>query len=538
MAQLLENQQKFNNQMNKYLGESETPLSYYAVLIKENTNIFCECLLSFLKDESTVLSSSTLAKGLACALVMATQTHDHKYVIEMLRSKAYKLPEILKACEILDSARLHRQLTRKLEKLKNPKKIKKVEQQLHNIKVLNDGIGEDVELVFNFSLTKSKIKLIKKNWVSTIAPDKLEFYALTYDLATWKKFADLTHLKASDFSVEWFIGYVFGKQPPEDSIVSICKNITTLQPNEVEKLILKYKPDYDFLRTSKIVLTTRAKAAIATYTGADKLLWWLEEFIDIPSAVKEIVKTSDFELPYGVLIDKLFLARKHLKTTQQRKLNKNTFEVETISKPNESDPTYELYTRLLSIADEKLNTYTLSLESPIVIFGDASSSMSIAIKTSSIIMSILCAICNAEMNLFRTKCELINTPPKCVNDVIHFNETTHANQSTSPAASLEPYYSANKKVNTIIMVTDEEENTSSLNMRFWEMFDKYCNNLNFIPRVIFISFLSVGTKGQMISQLDSDKYRKYKEHVKQFRFNRNDPDLSKLDSILMLLSTV
>jgi hypothetical protein len=40
----------------------------------------------------------------------------------------------------------------------------------------------------------------------------------------------------------------------------------------------------------------------------------------------------------------------------------------------------------------------------------------------------------------------------------------------------------------------------------------------------------------MYSEMIKD-YPQYKEFVKQFRFGRQDPDLSKLDSILQALST-
>lgn len=536
MTELISQQQLYSQQLTKYLSDPETHLSYYAVLIKEKPQLFCECLLSFLGDESTVLSSLTIAKCLACALSICTQTHDHNYVQQMLNARSVKLPEVLKACEILDSSRLFKQSQKKLAKLTKPFKIKKLDQQIHNLKILNDGIGENVELALKFSLTSSKIKIIKRYWVSRIPADKLEFYALMYDLSSWKKLADLLHLKSSDFTVPWFLEYAFGKPAPEESIVTICKNIRTMSAIDVEKTILKYKPDYDFLRTLKVPLTDQAKTAIATYTNPNTLLWWLDQFVNVPSALDAIIQTATFELPYGVLIDKLFLTRSHLTTKAQRSVNIHTYAVETKLEPKKDSAIYKLYEKLTDLAEKKLHTYKLNVQSPVVIFGDGSGSMEIAIKTSSIIMSVLCAICNAEMNIFRTGCEPIDNPPKNVTDVIHFNEVTKAKDCTNPAASLAPYYVANKKLNTIIIVTDEEENQKQMNMNFWEMFDSYCKKLKFIPRVIFISFLNVGEKGKMMNEVEN-KFPQYMENIKQFRFNKYEPDLSKLDSILMLLST-
>lgn len=535
MTELTEQKQLFIKQLNKYFSDSETQLSYYAVLIKENPEIFCDCLLGFLQDESTVLSSSTIAKCLACVITLATTTHDHTYIRKLLNCQSVKLPEVLKMCEILDSGRIYRQLQKKKLLCKKENKIKKIDQQIHNLKVLNDGLEGDVKLELSFSLTSSKVKIIKNNWVAMIPADKLEFYALMYDLSSWKKLADLLHLKSNHFSVPWFLGYAFGQPAPEESIVTICKNIKTMSELDVEKTILKYKPDYDFLRSVKVPLTDQAKSAIATYTNPNTLLWWLDQFINCPSAIESIVKVANFELPYGVLIDKLFLTRSKLITKASRQVNKYTYAVETTFEPDKTLPIYKLYEKLLNLAEEKLHNYKLNLEAPVAIFGDGSSSMDIAIKTSSIIMSVLCAICNAEMNIFRTGCEPINNPPKCVEDVIHFNEVTKAKESTNPAASLAPYYVAGKKLNTIIVVTDEEENQKQMNMNFWQMFDAYCKKMQFVPRVIFISFLNVGVKGQMISEVEKN-FPQYMENIKQFRFNRSEPDLSKLDSILMLLS--
>lgn len=529
-------QQLFNMQLNKYFADAETPLSYYAVLIKENTQSFCENLLSFLCDESTVLSSSTIAKCLACSLSISTTTHDHTYVEQILHSCSVKLPEILKACEILDSERLYTQLQKRRSLLTNTGKIAKIDQQIHNLGMLHDGLDGSVDMALNFSLTSSRIKIVRDHWVKLIEPNKLEFYALMYDLSSWKKLADLMHLKSSDFSVDWFLDYAFGKEAPENSIVMICKNIKTMAPDDIEKTIIKYKPDYDFLRTVKVPLSDHAKSIIATYTDPNTLLWWLEEFINVPGALSSIVSKAHFELPYGVLINKLFLTRKHLSTKATRFVHPMTYIVETTFEPDKTSPTYKLYELLLNLAEEKLCTYQLNLESPIAIFGDGSSSMEVAIKTSSIVMSILCAICNAEMNIFRTKCEPIDNVPKCVKDVINFNEITKAKECTNPAASLEPYYVSGKKLNTIIVITDEEENQKQCGMNFWTMFDAYCKKIKCVPRVIFISFLQVGTKGQMIEDVEK-RYPQYIENLKQFRFNRDDPDLSKLDSILQLLST-
>lgn len=85
--------------------------------------------------------------------------------------------------------------------------------------------------------------------------------------------------------------------------------------------------------------------------------------------------------------------------------------------------------------------------------------MDVAIRTSSIITSVLCCICDAQLRLFRNKDEPIDTPPRTVDDVIRMSKELRANRSTAPAASLAPYYTSKEVIRTFILVTDEEENT-------------------------------------------------------------------------------
>jgi hypothetical protein len=236
-------------------------------------------------------------------------------------------------------------------------------------------------------------------------------------------------------------------------------------------------------------------------------------------------------LPYGVIIDKLFVIENILKPVTSQywhKKESNALEAKR------SDILKSLRAKLLSLAEKLLEKYSLKLKNTVV-FGDASSSMEVAIKTSGIITSILCAICNADLHIFRTTNQHIINPPKTVNDVIIFNKTCHAMDMTSPASSLDYYYSSKKKVETIIIVTDEEENTRSSGMTFAEMFDKYCKEMKFVPKLIFVSFLKKGDKGKMFLEL-KEKYSQYVEYIQQHIFDIKTPDLTKLDSVLNKLS--
>jgi hypothetical protein len=363
-----------------------------------------------------------------------------------------------------------------------------------------------------------------------------------YEMDQWKNLANLLHIKKRDFQLDWFLGYMYGGNPPETSIVYACKNINSLNALEI---IMKYKPDYNFIRGKKITLSAASKAIITSYTDLNVLLWWIHEFIDSNEALEIIrnrMNSQEIDLPYGVLIDKLFFIKDNNSTIKYQAIGGNSLilglgwqNINTsydTKKFDKSKPSYQIYEKLLKKAEIQLKKYMLNFKSnKVVIFGDASGSMEIAIKTSSIIMSILCAISNAEMHLFRNINEKVKKPPKTVRDVVKFNETCKAGGGTSPAASLDYYFLTGTKVDTIIVVTDEEENGKIRGMNFSVLFDAYCKKVQHIPKLVFISFLEInrGNKGQMVTEINT-KYPQYAETTYQYVFDKHKPDLTKIES--------
>ena len=102
--------------------------------------------------------------------------------------------------------------------------------------------------------------------------------------------------------------------------------------------------------------------------------------------------------------------------------------------------------------------YRLPLESPIVVMGDRSGSMDIAIRTSTIIASLLTAITNARLVFFNTQNMEPDRMPSNIEEVLEMAVSIEADAATSPAASLYPFYEKKEVVKTFIIVTDEEEN--------------------------------------------------------------------------------
>lgn len=90
--------------------------------------------------------------------------------------------------------------------------------------------------------------------------------------------------------------------------------------------------------------------------------------------------------------------------------------------------------------------------------GDRSGSMDVAIRTSTIIASLLTAITNARLVFFNTENMEPKKMPTNIEEVLEMAVSIEADAATSPAASLYPFYEKKELVKTFIIVTDEEEN--------------------------------------------------------------------------------
>ncbi len=196
----------------------------------------------------------------------------------------------------------------------------------------------------------------------------------------------------------------------------------------------------------------------------------------------------------------------------------------------------------MTVSEKKLEEYIIDIEQPVVVFGDASPSMDVAIRTSTIIASILCKICNAKMHLFGTDDELIEKPPRSVNDAIKMGIECKTRGLTSPVASLYPYLKRKEIVKTFILVTDEIENTDYDGKWFDDLADpkgfsaifKEYRNTVYKSKIVFVSFVPDRRDGKMVKQLKKDIPGIEKDII-QFRLNSDKPDLRKLDLLLNTL---
>lgn len=408
--------------------------------------------------------------------------------------------DVIMTCKILDARRLYKALDKKTEKIKDDKKLNTHKTQMNNIKALYENL--------DLSLTKSKIKFLRREYFAKLTEKQVNMFALSIPRGVWRKLIDVLHLRENDIIVPWFIHYVFTGEAPEDSIITKTQLID--QDNIIEISTQFQLPIGYLVKNHKDLLTDKVCEEITKYASLKELIVQYHE-ISSPIVnmiiINKLVDDNTIDLPYGELIKRLL----------------------EIDHP-------EIKALLMQIANQKLDEYQLTIKPPVVVLGDASGSMEVAIRTSSIIASVLCSVCDAKMHLFRSHDEPINKPPRNVDDVIEMSRSLLAGGGTTPATSLWPYYQNKEKVNTFIIVTDEEEYSSGTDLEhglFADLYKRYYEEVN-RAKLVFISFLPDRRDGRMVADL-KNKIHGIEKDIIQFRLSSNRPDLRKLDNILDMM---
>jgi hypothetical protein len=436
------------------------------------------------------LSTIKNARILSCALF-----RNDKILSKFLLNECdYKFDDILKTCQLLDSNRLCNQMSKKLSLLKNKKKISRFNSIISNLKCLN----EEIEV----SLSKTKIQFIINEWVQNLSENELEQLCIKYDKKTLRNLFNLLHTKDADFKLSWFNNYLWDKNIPTDCIIS---KINNLNKSNICDFLFEIKLSYKFLKNNyNKLINEDVLKIIAKYEEFYIIFQHLDIFKNCFDVILDRLKTEKNDMKYGEILKYL----------------------QDLEPSNITD-------ELIKIANNKRRNYNINIEYPIAILGDASGSMEIAIKTSTIIMSLLSFMFECKLHLFRNKDEPIPSIPSSIEDIINFSKNTYAGGSTSPASSLEYFLNNKEIIKTFIIITDEEENTNSpKGYSFASVLKEYYKNV-YKSDIIFISFLPNRKDGQMTSIL---KNTMPDIKLKQFLLNRQNPDLKKLDEIFNKLT--
>jgi len=266
---------------------------------------------------------------------------------------------------------------------------------------------------------------------------------------------------------------------------------------------------YSFLRTRVKPLPEAAKPIIARKMSLDQLIWYHEELAcpEVNVVLRQRLEAGEKPtLGYGKLMERLMY-----------------FESQSL-------PFASL---LLPTAEECLRSIQLALEPPVYCFGDASYSMDVAIRCSTIIGSVLASLTNATLRFFNDRVIELDKTPRTTREVMDTVKTIRADGMTAPACSLWQLYRERAKAKFIIMVTDEVENVKSEDFYWPTLYERYVREVAPDCTAVFISFLGGGTeKGRMVRALESMGISR----IIQFRLEGSRPDLTKLDTILGLLA--
>jgi len=467
-------------------------------------------------------------------IAAAWARHDFR-LVDVVTDKypeLFQLPQVLGALEMLDARRETAAIQKKLDNYAQSgctkaAKIGPLRARMAEL-AREDHIG---------SLTKSVVKHAKM-WVRKIPAEQLVFYALALPKEPWKQLANLLHLAPSDFADisgvqpaaqgaaaaaehgpavngkkssvslrNTFLGYVFDEETAgPESLLHQCQHVNEAN---VINLVTQFNVPYSFLRTRVKPLPEAAKPIIARKMSLDQLIWYHEELAcpDVNVVLRQRLESGEKPtLGYGKLMERLMY-------------------FDSLDLPFAS--------LLLPTAEECLRSIQLALEPPVYCFGDASYSMDVAIRCSTIIGSVLASLTNAELRFFNDRVIQLEKTPRTTREVMDAVKAIRADGMTAPACSLWQLYRERVQAKFIIMVTDEVENVKSEDVYWPTLYERYVREVAPECTAVFISFLGGGTeKGRMVRALENLGINR----IIQFRLEGSRPDLTKLDTILGLLA--
>jgi hypothetical protein len=453
-------------------------------------------VLLLLTNQGVEISKASRPRVLAAAWARRDK-HLSKFL--MSKDELFALPQVLSAINLLDAGRKKRAIEKKIARIDAQKTAKA--KTVGNLKSVINDLNREAHIG---AVSGSLCKQIKK-WASLQKKEDLEFYALIMPKDLWKELADIVHFHPTDFACPWFLEYMFGKEPPADSLIPVCAKLTA--DNVVANLKAGFKIPYSFLRTQVKPLPDEAKLLVAQYAPIDALIWFYEELVC--AGFNDLIsKRLDTEMPsfgYGKLMERLLYFK-------------------GINAP--------FFTKLMPVAEERLRRIRLQLESPVSVIGDASYSMDVAIRVATVIASVLCCLVGAELKFFTGECVDPPLLPKNCVQVLELTTAVKADGLTAPASVLWHYYSQKKVVKFFIVVTDEIENEKYKSEWFPSLFAKYYREV-FPAKIVFVSFLpNPSEKGRMVTALESLGIPPL-----QFKLDGKRPDLTKLDSLLGMLAS-
>jgi hypothetical protein len=453
-------------------------------------------------------SKPTKAKLLAAAWAR----RDFDLADFLLVSGGFGLTEVLRAAKLLDGQRQLRALEARLAKLRDDPKVKETRRSQ-----LREKIGELNNDAPYGSLPGSLKKRIR-TWARTrVTAAQLTLESLGMPVTAWRELADIVHLGPSDFALDWFSAYVFSGQLPDgeakqfsELVAARTSNAASVSNDAVVSRLLKLRIPYVAMRANAAVLGVEPlpmalRAHIASYEELETLIWHYENLAcsEANESIQRLLAVDGVTLPFalGKLLERAIVLPSHLRPA------------------------------LLALADTKIHSLSLPLASPVLVMGDASNSMDVAIRVSTILAGVGCNLCDATLRFFNDKAVVPSSLPHSASAIVDMAMHTKATGLTACAAGLYDFYIDKTYFKTIILVSDEIENEQYKGEWFPTLFAKYRAEVNPDVQLALVSFrdsLNLGRIHSALLRLNIDAIA--------LSLSAERPDSSRVDTLLAKLA--
>ena len=379
------------------------------------------------------------------------------------------------------------------------------------------------EIVASASLSGAFARKVRR-FAHVIKADFLEFILMSGSMEYWKTLADLVHFRPTDFALPYFLSAVHGGELPEGSFVEGMMMLCDAPDEELFdqfQALEKSHPQqlfqaFNYLRTQPRYLRSSKIAEImATNIPVTTAISYLEELAQSSSKVPGIVSRR--------LRQESWMAESSKVTESFGKLLERILTFRSFR--------WEVADDLMSAAERRLNALkeTWADEDDhglTVIFGDKSYSMESAIRAATIMAAMISTCFRGELSffdhLFRRS---PHTKPCTVKHVLDICQQIRASGATSLAAALWPFYDLKKKIDRIILVTDEQENTPCNGYMFAPLLRLYKDTVNKDVELVVICI----DKGDNAFRISLDRNS---IDCRRIEIDGIRPDLSKFDSML------
>ncbi len=332
-------------------------------------------------------------------------------------------------------------------------------------------------------LTSKRKVMINEEFFAKIPEETLRFHLLKYSEDAFREVIKLTHPHPDIFQDKTFQKNVFGEKGGTiGEIRDILKNPTL---KDAKKLIYKYKLPFHYVRS---------KLSESLFTA---LIPNLIETEALPVIIRNFGNLATYESQTTLL----HLLEKRISKIDH--LQMNLGELSTFITLFENKISIEFKTKLTKYCDEIIINASkeINLGDNIAIIGDASGSMSFAIKFASMLASIVnLRSKNSDLIFFNDTIFRPAKIPTNFAEVQDFVKENKARGTTAPALVIEEYLKKKKKFDTLLFITDEEETMHGKKYRNIGTASR--DYIKFSPNTRFI-FLTVGHSKGMTEALAS-----------------------------------